>query len=224
MYGICSNGMNGQGKFPVKAIPRQTRKHRKSIKKFQELPASQSLEFKDPHDKRPVQLFFQDEARFGRIDNLTSCRVPEKCRAQAGNRIIREYTCACTAACPQPEETFSLILPYAKEVCMDVFMTELSGTCKDYGIITTMDRASWHTGGKANKRENSVPLFQPPKSSELNPVEHLWHHIREKGNFKIHTFHSLCEVERHLMAELNKLSLDFAVKKITRFTGIKYIL
>ncbi|KAA6309739.1 Stage V sporulation protein K, partial [termite gut metagenome] len=82
-------------------------------------------------------------ARFGRIDNLTSCRVPEKCRAQAGNRIIREYTCACTAACPQPEETFSLILPYAKEVCMDVFMTELSGTCKDYGIITTMDRASW---------------------------------------------------------------------------------
>jgi transposase len=47
-----------------------------------------------------------------------------------------------------------------------------------------MDRASWHTGGKAKKRENIAPLFQPPKSPELNPVEHLWHHVREKGNFK----------------------------------------
>ncbi|KAA6304586.1 hypothetical protein EZS27_043765, partial [termite gut metagenome] len=36
---------------------------------------------------------------------------------------------------------------------------------------------------------------------------------------------SLCEVERHLMAELNKLSLDFeTVKKITRFTWIKMVL
>jgi hypothetical protein len=55
-------------------------------------------------------------------------------------------------------------------------------------------------------------------------VEHLWHPIREKGNFKNHTFHSLCEVETHLMAELKKLSLDFdTVKKITRFTWIKNI-
>jgi transposase len=86
-----------------------------------------------------------------------------------------------------------------------------------------MNRASRHTGEKAKKRENSVPLFQPPpKSPELNPVEHLWHHIREKGNFKNHTFHSLCEVERHLMAELNKLSLNFeTVKNITRFKWIK---
>jgi transposase len=87
------------------------------------------------------------------------------------------------------------------------------------------DRASWHTGDKAKKWENIVPLFQPPKSPELNPVEHLWHHVREKGNFKNHTFHSLCEVERHLMAELNKLSLNFeTVKNITRFKWIKNIL
>ncbi|KAA6347420.1 hypothetical protein EZS27_005104 [termite gut metagenome] len=108
---------------------------------------------------------------------------------------------------------------------MDVFLTELSGTYKDYRIIMAMDRASWHTGEKAKKWENIVPLFQPPKSPELNPVEHLWHHIREKGNFKNHTFHSLSEVEMHLMAELKKLSLDFdTVKNITQFKWIKNIL
>jgi hypothetical protein len=45
---------------------------------------------------------------------------------------------------------------------MDVFMTAFSETYKDYRIIMVMDRASWHTGGKAKKRENIVPLFQPP--------------------------------------------------------------
>ncbi|KAA6315880.1 hypothetical protein EZS27_033727 [termite gut metagenome] len=101
---------------------------------------------------------------------------------------------------------------------MDIFMRELSQAYKDYRIIMVMDRASWHTGDKAKKWENIVPLFQPPKSPELNPVEHLWQHIREKGNFKNRTFHSLCEVEIHLMAELKKLSLDFdTVKNITQF-------
>jgi transposase len=85
-----------------------------------------------------------------------------------------------------------------------------------------MDRASWHTGEKAKKRENSVPLFQPPQSPELNPVEQLWHSIREKENFKNHTSHSLSEVEMHLTAELKKLFLDFeTAKKITQFTWIK---
>jgi hypothetical protein len=41
-----------------------------SIKKLPELLATKSLEFhSDATDSRPVKLFFQDEARFGRIDN-----------------------------------------------------------------------------------------------------------------------------------------------------------
>ncbi|KAA6339800.1 hypothetical protein EZS27_012299 [termite gut metagenome] len=60
---------------------------------------------------------------------------------------------------------------------------------------------------------------------QLNPVEHLWHHSREKGNFKNRTFHSLYEVEMHLMAELKKLYLEFdTVKNIMRFKWIKNIL
>jgi hypothetical protein len=45
---------------------------------------------------------------------------------------------------------------------MDVFMREFSQAYKDYRIIMAMDRASWHTGEKAKKWENIVPLFSHP--------------------------------------------------------------
>ncbi|KAA6314388.1 hypothetical protein EZS27_034989 [termite gut metagenome] len=53
-----------------------------------------------------------------------------------------------------------------------------------------MDGAAWHRGDKLKKWENIVPLFQPAYSPEVNPIESLWHHIREKGKFKNTTFHS----------------------------------
>jgi hypothetical protein len=40
---------------------------------------------------------------------------------------------------------------------MDIFMTEFSQAYKNYRIIMVMDRASWHTGDKAKKWENTVP-------------------------------------------------------------------
>ena len=94
------------------------------------------------------------------------------------------------------------ILPYANTVCMNIFMQGISEEFKDYRIIMAMDRASWHTGEKAKQWKNIVPLFQPAHSPELNPVESLWHHIREKGGFKNTTFSSMEEVE-------NRLSPDF---------------
>ena len=38
--------------------------------------------------QRPIKLFFQDEARFGRTDNVCSCWVPFKQRAKVGNSIV----------------------------------------------------------------------------------------------------------------------------------------
>ena len=139
-------------------------------------------------------LFFQDEGRFGRIDNVSSCWVPSGTRAKVGNQIIRKYTYAYTAICPETGESFSLILPYANCECMDIFMQGVSEKFKNYRIIMAMDSASWHTGEKTKKWENIVPLFQPPYSPELNPVEHIWHHIRESYNFKNKTFSSMKEV------------------------------
>ncbi|KAA6333297.1 hypothetical protein EZS27_018274 [termite gut metagenome] len=182
--------------------------------------ASKSSEFRNKEDTRAIKLFFQDEARFGRIDNICSCWVPPKGRAIVGNQLIREYTYAYSTVCPGTGESFSLILPYANESCMDVFMELVSKEFKEYRIIMVMDGAAWHRGDKLKKWENIVPLFQPAYSPEVNPIESLWHHIREKGKFKNTTFHSLGEVESRLVEVISKLDKD-TLKSITLFNWIK---
>jgi putative transposase len=165
-------------------------------------------------------LFFQDEARFGRIDNISSCWVPPGGRAKVGNQVIREYTYAYLAVCPETGENYSLILPYANKNCMEIFMSGISETFSKYKIIMAMDRASWHAGIKTGEWENIVPMFQPPYSPETNPVENLWHHIREDGGFKNTTFNTLKEVELKLAEKLKNLD-EKTVKSITLFSWTK---
>lgn len=145
--------------------------------------------------------------------------MPHGQRAKVGNQIIRKYTYAYSAICPETGESCSLILPYANTVCMDIFMQALSDDFKNYRIIMAMDRASWHTGDKAKKWNNIVPLFQPAYSPELNPVENLWHHIREKGKFKNTTFKTMEAVENRLCEELKNLDKK-TVKSISLFHWI----
>ena len=83
-----------------------------------------------------------------------------------------------------------------------------------------MDRASWHLNVKTGKWGNIVPLFQPAYSPEVNPVENMWHHLREAGGFKNATFKTLKEVELKLAEELKNLNEE-TVKSITLFGWIK---
>jgi transposase len=146
--------------------------------------------------------------------------VPPGGRAKVGNQVIREYTYVYLTVCPQTGEHYSLILPYANQNCMNIFMQGVSEAFSHYRIVMVMDGAGWHTGNNIKKMENIVPLLQPPYSPEVNPVENVWHHIREDGRFKNATFNTLEEVELKLVEELNKLN-EKTVKSITLFKWIK---
>ena len=43
------------------------------------------------HDKE-LKIFFQDEARFGRIDDLRKCWAPKGIRPLLKKQIVREYS------------------------------------------------------------------------------------------------------------------------------------
>jgi hypothetical protein len=182
--------------------------------------ASKKLEFVNQEDSRDVKLFFQDESRFGRIDNTASCWVPKGSRATVGSQIIREYTHLYGAFCPETGEQFSMVLPYTNGECMNVFMAEFAKEFSNYRVIMAMDNASWHSA--YDNTDNIVPLFQPAHSPELNPAEHIWQHLKENGGFKNWTFNSIAEVEQQLVDAVNTLLTDReAVKSIT---GFKWIL
>jgi transposase len=187
---------------------------------------AKSLELDNEKDNRPVKLFFHDEARFGRIDKSSSCWVPPGCRAIVGNQIIRKYTYVYLAVCPETGENFSLILPYVNQSCMKIFMDGLSDKFNDYKMVMVMDRATWHKKEKYKstvyfvRSTSIVPLFQPAYSPEVNPVENIWHHIRESGGFKNTTFQTLEEVELRLAEKLINLD-EKTLQSITGFNWIK---
>lgn len=164
------------------------------------------------NDKRPLKLFFQDEGRFGRIDTLVGCWAPSGVRPYLEQQIIRQYTHVFSAVCPRDGETFSLILPYADTEAMTIFLAELSKTYAHNRVVIVMDGAAWHKSKNLATFENIRIIFQPPYSPELNPVEHLWEHIREKY-FWNRSWNSIKELEETLSIALAEVS---AAKDVVR--------
>ena len=104
--------------------------------------------------------------------------MSEGCRAIVGKQLIRQYTYAYAAVCPETGDTFSLILPYANSGSMSIFLKELSKQYSQNRIIIVMDNANWHSDKSMRDIQNIKPLFLLAKSPELNPVECIWHNIK----------------------------------------------
>lgn len=152
-------------------------------------------------DMRPLKVFFQDEARFGRMSNPARCWAPAGVRPIVSMQRIREYTYVYGAVCPVDGESFSLILPCANTEMMTLYLREFSHYYKDYRVVMVMDGAMWHKAKGLETFENIRIVFQPSYSPELNPAEHLWDHIRE--NYLRNEFWpSMKELEKALMNAL----------------------
>jgi hypothetical protein len=156
-------------------------------------------------DGRPLMLFFEDEAAFGRMNHVRKCWGIRSERAIVKKQAIREYIYAFTTVCPQTGETCSIISPYCNTEAMNALLYETSIMYPNYRIIMVMDSASWHTTNKLVLPENITILPLPPYSPELNPVEHIWDYIREQKEFNNYAFDSLDAVDKRLGDSLNDL-------------------
>lgn len=168
----------------------------------------------------PLRLYFQDEARFGRINTVQKCWSRKGSVPKVMQQLIREYTYAYSAVCPETGNIYSLIMPHADSESMNIFIKELAAYQSQERIILCMDKAGWHTSSQLTIPENIILWFLPPYSPELNPVELIWRELRGKY-FNNKTFNTLDEVDEHLEFAL----VDFATNKeaIKKLTKINYI-
>jgi len=164
---------------------------------------------------------FQDEGRFGRINTPCRCWAPRGIRPNVPNQIVREYTHAFVAISPHNGGMDSLILPQVNEQTMSIFLREVSNRHPDDFILMVMDGAGWHRAKALIVPENMALIFLPPYSPELNPVEHVWEHIRENG-FRNKAFNSIDAVEDQLMQSLQTLENDPA--SVASMTGFPWII
>ena len=125
-----------------------------------------------------VEVWFQDEARFGQKGTLT--RV-WGLRVTAKRSLAYEWSYFYGSVCPAKGLAHGLLLPYADLEGMRLYLDDFSRSLKRgvYALLVC-DQAGWHTSGRLPIPDNVGLLFLPPKSPELNPAELVWREMRQK--------------------------------------------
>jgi transposase len=200
-------------------IQNQIKKQWRRLKKtFQELVEKNRQEAQK--QKMNFRVMFQDEARFGRINDPRRCWAPKGVRPEVSKQIIREYTYAYAAVSPVDGSCFSLILPSMTGECMSIFLEEVGKHYAEDYILIFLDGAACHKGQKISVPANIKLEVIPPYSPQLNPVENLWEEIREK-HFTNLVFDSMNAVEIQLIQALLDLETHPAlVRSISSFSWI----
>jgi transposase len=162
-----------------------------------------ALKFPIGQSGKKLVVFYQDEARFGRISREYTCWVHKDMVPSVARQMVREYIYAYAALSPQTGDCFSIISPLCNTDAMNVFLQKFAEQYDQYRIVLILDKAGWHISNNLILPENIQLLHLAPYSPELNPVELLWRETRAK-NFHNLTFESLDEVENQLGKALNE--------------------
>ena len=163
---------------------------------------------------------FQDEARFGRINDIRRAWAPKPIRPLCTGMLTYEYTYAYAAVDVDSGELDTLILPHVNGDCMQVFLDEISARHPNDKIVMVLDGAGWHSSHALTIPANIYLLPQPPYAPELNPVQHLWDELREKFFHNL-AFDSLDALEDRLEFALRTMEQNqLTVKSIVHWPWI----
>lgn len=100
---------------------------------------------------------------------------------------------------------------------MSLFLAHVAKSFPGEHCAICLDGAGWHKALDLVIPPSVTPIFLPPYSPELNPVEHLWDYTRE-NDFRNNLCDSMNEVMDILEQSLHRLgeSQDI-VRSMTRF-------
>jgi hypothetical protein len=166
---------------------------------------------------------FQDEGRFGCINDTRRCWAPAPVRPQTSRQVVRESIYAFGAVCPQDGSLASLVLPWSDSETMSIFLAHTAHMYPHDCCVMLLDRAGWHRSGQLRVPPRMHLVWLPPYSPELNPSEHLWDYL-EKNWLRNTAFPSLDAVEQTVCAGLRYLGQHAdIVKSMTLFDWINTI-
>jgi transposase len=132
------------------------------------------------HPAERVEVWFEDEARFGQKGSLTAVWAERGSRPTAPKQTAYGNLHVLTAVCPATGRAEGLIAPRLNTGVVQVFLDGLSATIPDgVHVVMVWDGAGYHTAGALRVPANMTLVGLPPYSPELNPVERLWLYLRQ---------------------------------------------
>ena len=130
---------------------------------------------------KPIEVWWQDEARIGQQGTLTRVWAERGSRPRAPRDQRYDWAYLFGAVCPARDVGAALVLPVADGEAMNLHLAEISRnvTTGSHAVVL-LDGAGWHqTGGKLNVPDNISLLKLPAYSPELNPTENVWEYLRQ---------------------------------------------
>ena len=115
-----------------------------------------------------VDIWFQDEARFGQQNTTTRIWATKGSRPRVVKQQQFEYAYLFGAVCPATGETEALIAPWVNKEIMQQHLELISKrTEPERHAVVIMDGAGWHTDDIAKDIVNLSIIKLPPYSPEL---------------------------------------------------------
>ena len=128
-----------------------------------------------------VELWFEDEARIGQKGRTTHVWYQKGQRP----RGLREHRFSSAqllgAVCPERDTGVAHVLPEVSTAAMSLFLAELARAVPaEAHAVLVLDRAGWHVSRNLAVPANLTLVHLPSYSPELNPVEKVWQHLRDR--------------------------------------------
>ena len=129
---------------------------------------------------KPIEVWFQDEARIGQQGTLTRVWAPRGSRPRAPRDRRYTATYLFGAVCPERDVGAALVLPHANGWAMDQHLEEIRHhVAPGAHAVVVLDQAGWHDSRCLEVPDTLTLLPLPSYSPELNPVENIWQYLRQ---------------------------------------------
>jgi transposase len=147
------------------------------------------------HPEAEVQVWAEDEGRFGLIPSCRRIWAPKGKRPTMSSRRRYEWRYLFSFVRPQTGETINIIGSTVSAAIMSAVLQEFAddaGLGAKRRAVLVLDGAGWHVAKDLRVPEGIHLVFLPPYSPELQPAERLWPIVNEAvANRGFHTIGDL---------------------------------
>ena len=130
---------------------------------------------------KPVEIWFQDEARVGQQGTLAYIWAPRGSRPAAVRDNRHDSAYLFGAICPERAVGAAIIMPAVNSEAMAEHLREISSQVSPGAhAVLVCDSAGWHQPGERLPVPDNISILPlPGYSPELNPVENVWEYLRQ---------------------------------------------
>ncbi len=151
-----------------------------------------------------MNLYFQDESRFGLMSHLGSCIAAKGVTPVIDYQHRFSATYLYGAYSPIDGDSFVWEVEGVSTKIFEAYLKGISQHRPEVFKVLVIDNAGFHSTKKIKVPHNIFLINIPPYTPELNPCEQVWKHIKQR--FKNKVFKDMEKLREWLYDNVREMS------------------